>query len=333
MATGPHVSVIMSVYNGADYLYPCVQSILQQTFRHFEFLIMDDGSTDGSTEILRDMAKMDTRIRLVVRENRGLVASLNDLIELAKAPLLARMDCDDVAMPDRLRRQTEFLGKHPEIGILGCDTHDLDENGLLTGRGDEYPKDPSEAKIALKNGPPVCHPSVMMRIALIRKLGGYRQAFRHAQDYDLWLRASVETHITSLPERLLLYRRSPQQVSQKFAAEQAKGAAIAWLDHIRCCGGKNSLFKEVAELPEIDALDDHLGAGSAAFVRRKVVERMRYSNNMLTGPEFELMMEQVRGGNGFNGAGRTILRLGRKGRLVRAVILASAVTGLLLSSS
>jgi hypothetical protein len=89
----------------------------------------------------------------------------------------------------------------------------------------------------------------------------------------------------------------------------------------------------VAELPQFDLIDDCLGAGSSAFVRRKVVERMRYSNNMLTGPEFDLMMEQVRGGNGFNGAGRTILRLGRKGRLVRAVILASAVTGLLLSSS
>jgi glycosyltransferase involved in cell wall biosynthesis len=163
MATGPHVSVIMSVYNGADYLYPCIHSILQQSFRDFEFLIMDDGSTDGSTEILREMAKADSRIRLVIRENRGLVASLNELIDIAKAPLLGRMDCDDIAMPDRFMLQTAFLAEHPEIGILGCDTHDLDENGLLTGRGDDYPKDPSEAKIALKNGPPICHPAVIGR--------------------------------------------------------------------------------------------------------------------------------------------------------------------------
>jgi glycosyltransferase involved in cell wall biosynthesis len=334
MATIPALSVIMSVYNGAAHLYPCVQSILQQHFGDFEFLILNDGSTDGSAQILRELAKVDPRIRLIERENRGLVVSLNELIDAAQAPVLARMDCDDIAMPNRFSTQMVYLAAHPDVGILGSNTHDLDERGLIIGATDNYPLDPAKARSVLKDGPPVCHPSVMMRTAIIRKLGGYRPAFRHAEDYDLWLRASLHTDLANLPDRLLLYRRSPQQISQKHAGEQAKAAAIAWLDHVRCCEGKQSLFDSVGQLPEIDELDALFDdAGVAAFVRRKVVERMRYSNEMLEGPEFKLMVQQVRAGEGFDGAGRTILRLGRKGRVVRAMVLASAVTGLLLSSS
>ena len=334
MATTPALSVIMSVYNGAAHLYPCVQSILQQHFTDFEFLIVNDGSTDGSARILRELAKADLRIKLIERENRGLVASLNEMIDVARAPLLARMDCDDVAMPNRFSAQIAYLAEHPEVGILGSNTHDLDEVGLLIGATDNYPSGPAEARSMLKGGPPVCHPSVMMRTALIRQLGGYRPAFRHAEDYDLWLRASLHTDIANLSDRLLLYRRSPQQISQKHAGEQAKAAAIAWLDHVRVCEGQSSLFAGVEVLPEIEELDALFDDASVAtFVRRKVVERMRYSNEMLKGPEFDLMMQQVRGGQGFDGAGRTILRLGRKGRVLRAMVLASAVTGLLLSSS
>lgn len=334
MASLPALSVIMSVYNGAAHLYACVQSILQQDYADFEFLIVNDGSTDESGAILRGLAKSDNRIRLIERENRGLVVSLNELIALAKAPLLARMDSDDIAMPHRFSAQITHLAHHPEIGILGSNTHDIDESGLIIGATDDYPLDPVKTRTLLKDGPPVCHPSVTMRTALVRKLGGYRPAFRHAEDYDLWLRASLHADIANLPQRLLLYRRSPQQISRKHAAEQAKAAAIAWLDHVRCCEGKESLFDDVAELAEIDALDVLFDDSSvSAFVRRKVVERMRYSNEMLEGPEFGLMMQQIREGKGFEGAGRTILRLGKKGRIVRAVALASAVTGLLLSSS
>jgi glycosyltransferase involved in cell wall biosynthesis len=334
MASSPALSVIMSVYNGEAHLYPCVQSILQQDFTDFEFLILNDGSTDNSGTILQGLAEKDSRIRLIERENRGLVASLNELIAAAKSPLLARMDSDDIAMPSRFSTQIAYLAEYPEIGILGSNTHDIDEIGLIIGATDDYPLDPIKARTLLKDGPPVCHPSVMMRTALVRKLGGYRPAFRHAEDYDLWLRASLHADIANLPQRLLLYRRSPQQISRKHAAEQAKAAAIAWIDHVRCCEGKNSVFEDATELPEIDALDAVFDDSSvSAFVRRKVVERMRYSNEMLKGPEFDLMMQQMREGKGFEGAGRTILRLGKKGRVLRAVALASAVTGLLLSSS
>ena len=334
MATGSAISVIMSVYNGAPHIHASIQSILQQSFTNFELLVLNDGSTDSSSQILNGLAASDPRIRLIERENRGLVASLNELIAAAKSPLLARMDSDDIAMPDRLGLQFEYLAANPGIGIIGTNTHDLDENGFLQKAVERYPLTPQDARLSLRNGPPVCHPSVMMRTDIIRALGGYRAAFRHAEDYDLWLRASLVTDICNLPDRLLLYRRSPQQISQKHAAEQAKAAAVAWLDHVRCSEGKASLFDHMPHLPHYDALDALFGnENSSAYVRRKVVERMRYSNEMLKGPEFSMMLQQVRAGEGFEGVGRTILRLGRKGRMLRAVVLASAAAGVLISGS
>ncbi len=334
MATAPAISVIMSVYNGAAHLYPCMQSILQQRFADFEFLIVDDGSTDASAEILRDFADSDRRIKLTIRENRGLVASLNELIANANAPYLARMDCDDIAMPERFGLQCDYLNLHPRIGILGTNTHDLNEAGVLLPRPDGYPADNAGVQAMLKNGPPVCHPSVMMRAEIARELGGYRAAFRHAEDYDLWLRASRMTEISNLPERLLLYRRSAGQVSQKFAQEQAKAAAVAWLDHVYAARNGSSLFDGCDSLPEVDDLDVYFdNEGASAFVRRRMVERMRYSTELLTGPHFNMMVDHVRSGGGFRGAGRTILRLGRKGRLWRALILASALAAMFVTAS
>jgi glycosyltransferase involved in cell wall biosynthesis len=334
MATAPALSVIMSVYNNAAHLYPCVQSILQQHFGDFEFLIVDDGSTDGSTEILRQLAADDARIRIFIRENKGLVASLNALVDAARAPLLARMDSDDIAMPQRFAMQIAYMAAYPDVGILGTNTHDLDEVGLLLPVPAIYPSSPADVRRLLEMGPPVCHPSVMMRTELIRDLGGYRAAFRHAEDYDLWLRAARVTQITSLPERLLLYRRSAQQISQKYAIPQAKAAAIAWLDYEHTRNGQSSLFDDCDDLPEIDELD-HIfqREGASAFVRRRIVERTCYSNELLLGPAFHIMVDHVRGGGGFTGSLRTILRLGRKGRLVRAMILAMAVAGVFVTNS
>eukprot|EP01041_Mallomonas_annulata_P038775 gene38775-62336_t len=159
MATGSAISVIMSVYNGAPHIHASVQSILQQSFTNFELLVLNDGSTDSSSHILNGLAASDPRIRLIERENRGLVVSLNELIAAAKSPLLARMDSDDIAMPDRLGLQFDYLAANPGIGIIGTNTHDLDENGFLQKAVERYPLAPQDARLSLRNGPPVCHPS------------------------------------------------------------------------------------------------------------------------------------------------------------------------------
>lgn len=334
MATAPALSVIMSVYNGARYLDEAIASILGQDFADFEFLIVNDGSTDGSAALLQKWAATDRRIILIDRENRGLVFSLNEMIALAKAPLLARMDCDDISLPNRFSMQIDYLNAHPEIGILGTNTRDITEDGCIIIGEISYPLTPAEAKTRLQKGPPLCHPSVVMRADLIGKLGGYRAAFRHAEDYDLWLRASRSTSIANLPEPLLLYRRSEGQISQKYAVEQAKAAAVAWFDHVHCLGEGQSPFDTQETLPTLDGLDGVFGKdGVGADARKRIVERLRYSSDFLAGPEFGLMIDQVKTGMGFDGASRTILRLGRIGKLQRAIALALAMTGLLLSDS
>ena len=332
MAIIPALSVIMSVFNGERFLDEAVHSILEQDFADFEFLILNDGSTDDSSAILHKWAAKDVRITLIERENRGLVASLNELVAAANAPLLARMDCDDIALPERFSLQIDYMAVHPKIGVLGTNTHDLSEDGKIIIAEDSYPLTPAEARTWLRNGPALCHPSAMMRTDMIRQLGGYRAAFRHAEDYDLWLRASRSTQIANVPERLLLYRRSDGQVSRKHAVEQAKAAAIAWFDHEHCLSGGQSPFDTETKLPPLEKLDDVFGkVGVAPAARKRIVERLRYSQDYLAGPEFGLMIDQVKSGEGFEGAGRTILRLGRMGRMQRAATLALAMTAMLLT--
>jgi glycosyltransferase involved in cell wall biosynthesis len=334
MATAPALSVIMSVYNGARFLDEAVESILGQDFGDFEFLIVNDGSTDSSGAILEKWAASDHRIKLINRENRGLVASLNEMLALAEAPLLARMDGDDIAMPNRFSLQVDYLNAHPEIGILGTNANDMSEDGKTVTTDVGYPLTPAPIETMLQQRPALCHPSVMMRTDIIRKLGGYREAFRHAEDYDLWLRASRTTLFANLPQRLLNYRRSDSQVSKKYATEQAKSAAIAWFDHVHCLEGGRSPFDTEKSLPTLERLDEVYGRpGYSADIRKRIVEQLRYSPEYLSGPEFGMMIDQVKSGKGFDGASRTILRLGRIGKMKRAIALATAMAAVLLSDT
>lgn len=115
----------MSVYNGERFLADAIRSILAQSFGDFEFLILDDGSTDSSRSIIAGFAASDSRIRPIIRENRGLIASLNQLLEEARAPLIARMDADDISHPERFSRQISFLAGHPDHGVLGTWNQDM----------------------------------------------------------------------------------------------------------------------------------------------------------------------------------------------------------------
>jgi hypothetical protein len=326
MSAIPAISVIMSVYNGARYLYAAVESILAQDFTDFEFIIINDGSTDSSGEILERFALRDPRIRLISRENRGLVKSLNELVAAARAPLLARMDADDVSMPQRLSMQYSYMMQNPDIGVLGTNTHDIDENGRLFICEDFYPNDQAGIEEMLHRHPPVCHPAVMVQTALVRDCGGYRPAFRHAEDYDLWLRLFRVTNIRNLPERLLLYRRTSGQVSQRHAIEQSLSAQVAWFAHQNVLSGKIDPFDTLMQIPPIAELDALLDRpGCAEIIRKKLVEQSRYTPDMLHGPQFTMMLEQASRPAGFTGALRTALRLLLNGEPSRAITLSSAL--------
>ncbi len=326
--TIPAVSVAMSVYDGERFLALAIESILSQTFTDFEFLILNDGSRDGSAAIIDHYAAQDARIRAIHRENRGLVASLNQMLEEAKAPLVARMDCDDISLPTRFERQIAFLGENPDYGVVGTWSEDIDEDGnpySLTGN--DHPTNHNEFLNAIAEANPLlCHPSVIMKRDLVRSVGGYHAAFKHCEDYDLWLRLASVTKLCSIPERLVRYRHWFNQVSTKFAYAQQIGAATSFYAWRERQAGRADPTENLPELPPLEDYDalfnsPHIGMA----VRERVLRTMIYSEVALKGEGYDLMLDHVRDGGRTKGLWRTVARLMRIGEPARAVGLCLAL--------
>ncbi len=225
----PPISVIMPVRNGATFLAEAVDSILAQTEPDFEFLIADDGSDDETPELLAGYAARDPRIRVLARPRRGLVATLNLLLTEARGSLLARMDADDVALPERLARQSRAMAERQERALLGSAFAVIDQAGRELRRPGIV-SDSAEIAARLVQANCLAHPSVMMRREPVLQAGGYRAAFRHAEDYDLWLRLAERHEIAALDEVLLHYREHTGQVSvrdveQRILSELGAAAA------------------------------------------------------------------------------------------------------------
>lgn len=216
----PLVSVIMPVYNGEKYLREAVDSILAQTFIDFEFIIIDDGSTDATAKILDSYA--DPRIiRINNRQNVGISTSSNDGIALAKGEYIARMDADDISLADRFEKQVAFLDHHLQIGVVGSSIKTINKQGQIIGSG-SLPTDPELMEWVLLFGSPMAHPSVMMRTDLVKKIGGYSKEYPSAHDYDLFGRLSKHTKLANLSECLLLYRIHAESISNKGRTSQDK---------------------------------------------------------------------------------------------------------------
>ena len=199
------LSVVLPVFNGEASLDEAISSITRQSFGDFELLVVDDGSSDGSAAIARRHAAADPRVKLRSNPGKGLVAALNHGIEQASADLIARMDADDVALPARFERQMARMGGEPDLLVLGTATIRVDD------RGKELevtipPADPAEISRRLDRGNPIAHPTVVMRRAAVRAVGGYRRAYVRAEDYDLWLRLAERGKLANLEEPLLRYR-------------------------------------------------------------------------------------------------------------------------------
>lgn len=170
-----------------------MRSILDQSWSDFEFVIFDDGSTDGSTERLREWARRDSRIRLVESEkNLGPAASSNQVVRLAKAPLIARMDADDISHPDRLKRQVELLEERPDVGLVGTMYETIDAEGRQL-RGPNYWRLFHKSWFV-----PFPHGSIMYRREIFDRLGGYREECVFWEDQDFFLRASAITKVVTL---------------------------------------------------------------------------------------------------------------------------------------
>ena len=195
-------------------------------------MIIDDGSTDRSGRILADYAGRDPRIRVLRQQNRGLIASLNRGLNEARGVYIARMDADDVALPERLALQVAFLDANPRVAALGGAIELIDERGQSI-RIARYPTLPDDVRTEMIKGSQLAHPAVAMRADLVRSLGGYRPVFRHAEDYDLWLRLDEKADIANLPQLLLRHRIHDRRVSSVHALAQREATIIA--KHAAAC--------------------------------------------------------------------------------------------------
>ena len=208
MLNKPKISVIMSIYNGEKYLKAAIESILAQTFTNFEFIIVNDGSTDSSLEIIQSYN--DERIKIINNEkNIGLTKSLNKTLKVARGEFIARQDADDVSLPNRFKGQMKYFEEHPEVALLGTSIYKIDEKGGIVGKGIAL------AKPGIKDlfkGNQFNHGSVMFKKDVANDLGGYNELFGYVQDYELWLRIAKYYKVGNLTKILYKLRSHNENV-------------------------------------------------------------------------------------------------------------------------
>ncbi|MFZ5585536.1 MAG: glycosyltransferase family 2 protein [Thermodesulfobacteriota bacterium] len=246
----PAVTVLMSVYNAMAYLDQAMASILDQGFTDFEFLVVDDGSSDGSWDRLEHWAARDRRVRLLRNPtNLGLIRSLNRGLDEARAPFIARQDADDVSLPQRLERQMAFLAQHPEVAVVGSGVTLIDEAGRELGFNPKPASDRGVRAMMLVRTAFV-HGAVLMRRSVIEGLGlRYDRAMLHTEDYDFLSRLLLAGQGVNLAEPLLLYRLHGESIGSKYTDIQEDMAdRIALANFARF--GLDSLFspEEIALL-------------------------------------------------------------------------------------
>lgn len=227
MSSSPLVSVVMAVHNGERYVGEALKSVLGQSFRDLEFIVVNDGSTDNTGPILQQYASLDHRLQVFHQENRGVISALNKGCGLARGKYIGRMDADDIAAADRFERQVGFLDRHPAVALLGGAIELINGKGAPI-RGVRYPLEDRQIKEELfSRANCFCHPAIMMRKDAFDGLGGYRLPFRHAEEYDLWLRMAERYELANLADVLLYYRIHAGQVTARNLKQQVLSALAA----------------------------------------------------------------------------------------------------------
>jgi glycosyltransferase involved in cell wall biosynthesis len=268
MRAAPQMTVLMPVRNGARWLAEAIESVLGQTLSDLELLVVDDGSTDATPTILAGYADRDSRVHVLRQEPEGLVAALNRGLAVARAPLVARLDADDAAAPQRLELQHRFLERRPGVCLVGTWAQCLDEHGHLGAQLRPATDSDRLAQLLLQSNPFI-HSSVIFRADVARDLGGYRPAFQAAEDYDLWLRISQVGAVANIGESLVRYRVHKSSVTNRRAIRQAFSARLALQAHrIRRTTGQDAA-SHLTGPPDwwAKAAEDAFYAGDAQIYR------------------------------------------------------------------
>jgi glycosyltransferase involved in cell wall biosynthesis len=237
----------MPVRNGEQFLAEAVESILAQSLSDFEFVVVDDGSTDATGAILADYASRDSRMVVHRQANAGGSEARNRGFRLASAPLVANLDADDVALPTRLEQQHEFMTRHPGVAVVGGAVTFIDESGREFGEW-RYPLADAEIRRALAHSTPLAHPSTMIRRDAFFATAGYRRLLSAAQDVDLWLRIGERYELANVPGVVLRYRIHPGQVTVRECEAGALGSLAARIAARARAEGRPDPLDELDEL-------------------------------------------------------------------------------------
>jgi glycosyltransferase involved in cell wall biosynthesis len=286
----PKVSVLMPVHNAGAFLREAVESILHQTFSDFEFIIINDGSTDASESIILSFS--DPRIvYLSNSRNRGLVQSLNRGLDLARGEYIARMDADDISLPERLQKQVYFMDEHPEVAVCGTAYRYFGD----ADRVRIQPSDPSVSFTCLASTPPVGHPTTVIRKKVLnRHRIRYEERFQYAADYALWIRISQIGAIVSLPETLLLYRWHQNNMSKYDTSrvEAQTAARTLWYETLL----KHPITNEENEFLRGDATQWPALMGGLGIIRKvlavthqPLLDKKYFGRLVVSGWEYQLV--------------------------------------------
>jgi glycosyltransferase involved in cell wall biosynthesis len=266
------VSVLMPVRNCAAYLALALESLARQSFEDFEIIVVDNGSSDETPEILRAWSRREPRLRAFRLTRPGLARSLNLAASKARAPLLARLDGDDIALPHRLAAQVAAMRSRPSLGLLGSAVELIDSRGRRIGAIDR-PVGDAELNAFQRDGCGFVHSSVMMRREAFTAAGGYRKGLNVAEDYDLWLRMAEQCEIANLPDRLVRYRVHRESSTARKPIRQAVAiACVAAASEARRQGLPEPFFRGIPELRKALPL---LAMTSAGFRRHLRLSALR----------------------------------------------------------
>jgi glycosyltransferase involved in cell wall biosynthesis len=269
----PLLSVILPVYNGLPYLHEAIESVLKQTFSDFELIIIDDGSTDNSAQLIENIT--DPRIRFLRQSNQGLAATLNRAISLSSGKYIARQDQDDICYPARFEKQLNFLEANPNVAIVGSSARILVGNET-SNRSLVHPTEDAVIKFGMLFDNHFVHSSVMIRRAVLDKVGGYAEdkSRQPPEDYELWSRVMKEYKVGNLPEVLMVYREVAGSMSRTGASPFLRKLITISAENLAWASGKTVAAKEIVALSCLLHGDYRSVPGNVSFAEMKTVLRL-----------------------------------------------------------
>jgi len=225
------ISIIVSIYNSDKTLSTMIDSVLNQTYKEFELILINDGSTDNSLDIIKEFAKKDIRIVIIDKKNSGLTKSLNIGLKKANGKYIARIDADDIWYPTKLEKQVEFLEQNQDYTLIGTAYNEIDDNGKIIYKKQRIPLLITDEEIRenIVKFNPFFHSSVMFRKKVLETIGFYNEEFKYTQDYEYWVRIMSKYKVTNIDEVLASRRYSDDMISIKKEKEQRMYAIKAKL--------------------------------------------------------------------------------------------------------